>query len=171
MLIAMCGLPGSGKSTVADDLGRRRGWPVLSVDPVEAAIRRAGVAPGQPVGLAAYVVVEAVAEHLLTLGQTVVVDAVNDVPEARGQWLALAERRGVPLQFVEVVCSDPEVHRRRLESRRRGLVGMDEPSWDSLVPRRAELQRWTGERITVDSLGDHEDLVTGVLERLARAGV
>lgn len=166
----MCGLPGSGKSTVADDLGRRRGWPVLSVDPVEAAIRRAGVATGQPVGLAAYVVVEAVAEHLLTLGQTVVVDAVNDVPEARGQWAALAERSGVPLQFVEVVCSDLEVHRRRLESRRRGLVGMDEPSWDSLPSRRAELERWTGERITVDTLGDHESLVTRLLAQLGPIG-
>jgi predicted kinase len=100
----------------------------------------------------------------------VVVDAVNDVPEARGQWVALAERQGVPLQFVEVVCADLDVHRRRLESRQRGLVGMDEPSWDSLAPRRAELQRWTGERITLDSLGDHEGLVTGLLEQLGRGG-
>jgi predicted kinase len=79
MLIVMAGLPGSGKSTVAEGLGRRLAAPVLSVDPVESALWRAGISREEPTGLAAYVVVEAMAADVLALGQTVVVDAVNDV--------------------------------------------------------------------------------------------
>ncbi len=117
---------------------------------------RAGVARSQPTGLAAYVVVEAVAEHLLGIGQTVIVDAVNDVAEARNQWIQLADRRQVRLQFVEVRCSDANLHRSRLESRRRGLQGFAEPTWESLEPRRAAMDSWTGPRITLDSVRDHE---------------
>jgi adenylylsulfate kinase-like enzyme len=45
MLIAMAGLPGAGKSSVAEALGRKLTAPVVSVDPIEAAMWRAGVAP------------------------------------------------------------------------------------------------------------------------------
>jgi predicted kinase len=103
MLIAMAGLPAAGKSTVAEALGRVLPAPVVSVDPVEAAMWRAGVERGQPTGLAAYLVAEAVADGVLALGQSVIVDAVNAVEAARGQWRTLAGRHGVPVVFLEVV--------------------------------------------------------------------
>lgn len=120
MLIAMVGLPGAGKSSVAEALGRKLNAPVVSVDPIEAAMWRAGVTRDQPTGLAAYVVAEAVADGVLGMDQTVIVDAVNAVEAARGQWRSLADRHDVPAVFIEVLCSDPVVHRRRLESRSRG---------------------------------------------------
>src|SRR5215469_8216574 len=79
MLIVMAGLPAAGKSAVAEGLARALGCAVLSVDPVEAAMWRAGVDRDQPTGLAAYVVVEVVAAEQLALGHDVIVDAVNDV--------------------------------------------------------------------------------------------
>ena len=139
----MAGLPGAGKSALADALGRRTGWPVLSVDPVDAALLEAGIGSHQPTGLAAYNVVDALAGHLLRLGQTVVVDAVNAAAEARAQWVDLAERTAVPLQFVEVVCSDAELHRQRLEGRQRRLAHLPEPRWESLEQRRAQLLSWS----------------------------
>ncbi len=166
MLIAMAGLPGSGKSTVAEGLGRRLPAPVLSVDPVEAALWRAGIDREQPTGLAAYVVAEAMAADVLALGQTVVVDAVNDAEEAREQWRRLAARKNVPLAWIEVVCSDPDLHRSRLEGRRRDLPGFPEPAWDSLPARRAELGSWDGERLVLDSVEDLEDNVEAALDHL-----
>ncbi|MEV5321784.1 AAA family ATPase [Streptomyces sp. NPDC052687] len=53
MLIVMAGLPAAGKSSVAEGLGRALPAAVVSVDPVEAAMWRAGVDRGQPTGLAA----------------------------------------------------------------------------------------------------------------------
>lgn len=164
----MAGLPGAGKSALADALGRRTGWPVLSVDPVEAALLEAGIGSHQPTGLAAYNVVDALAEHLLRLGQTVVVDAVNAAAEARAQWVDLAERTAVPLQFVEVVCSDAELHRQRLEGRQRRLAHLPEPRWETLEQRRAQLLSWSGARLVVDSVGDLDALVAGLVAELGR---
>jgi len=100
VLIVMAGLPGSGKSAVAEDLARSLGCAVLSVDPVEAAMWRSGVARDQPTGLAAYVVVEVLAAEQLALGHDVIVDAVNAVEPARDQWHRLAERTGSLLRFI-----------------------------------------------------------------------
>jgi len=50
MLIAMAGLPGSGKSTLAAAIGAELRLPVVSVDPIETAILRAGIDAGQPTG-------------------------------------------------------------------------------------------------------------------------
>ncbi|MBR1248575.1 AAA family ATPase [Bradyrhizobium sp. AUGA SZCCT0169] len=42
-LIVMAGLPGSGKSTLAEGLSRHFSLPLLSVDPIEAAMWRGGL--------------------------------------------------------------------------------------------------------------------------------
>ncbi|MFI6005776.1 AAA family ATPase [Streptomyces sp. NPDC051366] len=154
MLIAMAGLPGAGKSSVAEALGHKLTAPVVSVDPIEAAMWRAGVARDQPTGLAAYVVAEAVADGVLGMGQTVIVDAVNAVEAARGQWRTLAGRHGVPVVFIEVVCSDPVVHRRRLENRHRGIEGFVEPTWEVVERLREEFASWADHRLVLDTMTD-----------------
>ncbi|MDE3722965.1 ATP-binding protein [Nocardiopsis sp. N85] len=169
MLIAMAGLPGAGKSSVAESLGRELAAPVVSVDPIEAAMWRAGVARGQPTGLAAYAVAEAVADGVLALGQTVIIDAVNAVEEAREQWRSLAVRHGVPVVFIEVVCSDPAVHRGRLEGRSRGIEGFHEPTWEAVERRREEFAPWAGDRLVLDSVIDVPSNVARALELLAPA--
>ncbi|WP_214319220.1 AAA family ATPase [Nonomuraea sediminis] len=168
MLVVMSGLPGVGKSSIAAGLGRRLGAPVLSVDPVEAAMWRAGVARDQPTGLAAYVVVETLAAEILALGQAVIVDAVNDVAQAREMWHDLAGRRGVALRFVQVVCPDPGLHRRRLESRERGIDGFPEPTWASVEARRANFDAWDGERLMLDSLAPIDANVQRAVDHLTR---
>ena len=117
MLVAMAGLPGSGKSTIAEILAGRLGATVISVDPIEASILRAGIESDQPTGLAAYLVAETMAEQVLISGHSVVVYAVNAVEPARLQWRDLAERCDVKLRVVETVCSDPELHEERLSKR------------------------------------------------------
>ena len=123
VLVVMAGLPGAGKSAVAEDLGVALGCAVLSVDPVEAAMWRAGVSRDQPTGLAAYVVVDVLAAEQLALGHDVIIDAANAVEPAREQWRQLARRTGEVLRFIEVRCSDEGEHRRRLEGRERGIDG------------------------------------------------
>ncbi|MFB7592255.1 AAA family ATPase [Streptomyces sp. NPDC056169] len=169
MLIVMAGLPGAGKSSVAEALGRELAAPVVSVDPIEAAMWRAGVAREQPTGLAAYVVAEAVADGVLALGQTVIIDAVNAVEEAREQWRLLAARHGVPVAFIEVVCSDTAVHRRRLEGRSRGIEGFQEPTWEAVERRREEFAPWSDHRLVLDSVIDLPSNVAAALGFLAAA--
>jgi predicted kinase len=157
MLIAMAGLPGAGKSTIAEILGSRLAASVVSVDPIESAILSAGIDSDQPTGLAAYLVSETIAEFILNSGHHVIVDAVNAVDPAREQWVALAQRQGVPLKFIEVVCSDVELHRERLEKRGRNLPHVAEPSWHAVEQSLDEYVTWSGTsgavaRITLDSI-------------------
>ena len=97
MLIVMSGLPGTGKSAIADALGHELGAPVLSVDPIEAAIWRCGIPPSFATGLAAYEVAAVLAEHQLTLGLTAIVDSVSSIEVARDMWRQAAHRAGAEL--------------------------------------------------------------------------
>jgi len=168
MLVVMAGLPGSGKSTVAEAVGARLGLPVVSVDPIESAILSAGIDADQPTGLAAYLVAETIAESVVSGGGGIVVDAVNAVEPAREQWVRLAARRGIPIRFVEVVCSDAEVHRARLEARGRQLAHIAEPTWHAVEQSLDEWEAWGGQsgavpRLTVDSVHPVPVLVDQVI--------
>lgn len=130
-LIVMAGLPGAGKSTIGEIVGARLGATVVSVDPIESAILRAGgIDADQPTGgLAAYLVAEETARTELLAGRTVIVDAVNAGEAARLQWRDLAAETEVRLRVIEVVCSDEAIHRERLEKRERGLPHLEETTW------------------------------------------
>jgi predicted kinase len=162
----MAGLPGAGKSAVAEGLAKALRCAVLSVDPVEAAMWRAGVSRDEPTGVAAYVVVETLAAEQLALGHDVIIDAVNAVEPAREQWRALAERTGALLRFIEVQCSDEQEHRRRLEGRARGITGLSEPSWESVQARRAGFVDWRDDRLVLDSMAPLPDIVRCALDHL-----
>jgi len=156
MLVAMAGLPGTGKSTIGQVLASRLGLPVIPVDSIETAILQAGIDSDQPTGLAAYLVAEALAEQLVVSGSGVVVDAVNAVVPAREQWVNLAARTGEELRFVEVVCSDPELHRSRIEGWRKSMPHI-QLTWNAVEQSLDEYAEWTGAsaevaRITLDSV-------------------
>lgn len=152
MLAVMVGLPGTGKSTLAAVLAGRLEYTVIPVDPIEAAILRAGIDAGQPTGLAAYLVAETLTEGALKADHNVIIDAVNAVNPAREQWVNLAARIGEPIRFIEVVCSDEELHRSRLADQ---VVEPGEPP--AVEQSLEEYDDWTGPsaavgRITLDTV-------------------
>jgi predicted kinase len=166
MLIVLAGLPGSGKSTLAADLGRALQCAVLAVDPVEAAIWRAGVSSSEPTHHAAYLVVGAVAAEQIALGHDVIIEAVNGPEQARAQWRDLADQTGAALAFIVVECSDDRIYRDRVEHRSRSIEGFPEPTWNGVLRRRAEFPPWTDERLTIDSVNAPEANVQTALEYL-----
>jgi predicted kinase len=163
VLVVVSGLPGVGKSSLADAIGRRLGAAVLSVDPIEAAIWRSGIPPSFGTGVAAYEVVAVVAEHQLRLGLTAIADAVSSLEVARDMWRQAARRAGAVMRVVEVVCSDEDTHRQRLLGRERGIDGFPEPSWEDVLQRRDEWEPWRDQRLVIDSVRDLEANVTEAL--------
>lgn len=163
----MSGLPGSGKTLLARALGIALGAAVVSVDSVEKAIRRAGVATAEPIGLAAYSVAQALADDELALGHAVIADAVNVAAEARAAWQALARHHGTDLRVVEVVCGDPVEHRRRVEERAATERGMPPMSWQRVRELAGSYRPWPVRTLTVDSTADLEALVRTVLDFVA----
>lgn len=165
-LIVFAGLTGVGKSAVADRVSAVRRWPILSVDPIEDALASVGYDESFTRGLAGYVVAARVARHLLGLGQTVVVEAVNAEPEGRATWHDLAAAVGVETEWVQVVCSDPSLHRRRLEHRTSAHPGLAEPSWDAVTARATGFDGWDDERLVVDAIDPLDVVVDRVLDHL-----
>jgi predicted kinase len=149
VLVVFGGLPGTGKTTIARAVAAALGAALFRVDVMEAAMGRAGIGRDQPIGLAAYVVAGAVAESCLRIGTPAVIDAVNPVEAARQGWRELAAGTGCPLYMVEVVCSDPAEHRRRVEARISDIDGFDVPTWAEV--RAREYEPWTDSRLTVDT--------------------
>ncbi len=96
LLVLMSGLPGSGKSAIADELGRRLPACVVSVDPIEAAIIRSGIAQSFETGVAAYEVGATVAAHQLAFGFNVVADAANYLEVGRDVWRRARARQAFP---------------------------------------------------------------------------
>jgi predicted kinase len=168
MLVVVSGLPVVGKSELADALGQRLGAAVLSVDPIEAAMWRCGIAPSFETGVAAYEVVAVLAEHQLRLGLTVIADAVSSLDVARDMWRGAASRAGAAMRVVEVICSDEGTHRERVERRERDIEGFPEPSWEDVVRRRDEWEPWGNERVVVDSVRQLEVNVAEVLAFMNR---
>ncbi|MFZ2623809.1 MAG: AAA family ATPase [Propionibacterium sp.] len=152
MLIAMSGLQATGKSRLAAQLARRIGAVLVSVDPIESAMTRAGLWHNDATGLAAYYVAETVARQNLEAGHEVIVDAANYVSQGRGMWIRLAEEMSTDVVFLVTVCSDGAEHRRRVEQRRRELPGIPEVSWDDVMKRNVETEMWGSEpRLAVDT--------------------
>ena len=167
MLIALAGLPGVGKSTFARELGRSIHAPVLSVDPIEAALLLSGIDRAQSTGLAAYVAAAALAERQLEIGLTTIVDAANYVEPGRQMWRDLAEKRRVPLRWIEIRCSDEAAHCTRLEARGAYIPGFHVVTWVDVLRRRAETEPWTDERLVLDTAMPVEDLVARALAYLS----
>jgi predicted kinase len=163
-LFLVSGLPGSGKSTVADGLSRRLSIPIFSIDPIEAAMWRNGIAPDQT-GIAAYEVAVALADEQLRLGHSVIVDAVNPIEAPRQGWRNLAAKYRADLKIIECVCVNETTHRRRIEARIRNIEGMPEIPWSRVLERRAEYEPWPDERRTLDtSDGPPEQLLADALD-------
>jgi predicted kinase len=165
ILIVLSGLPGSGKSTLAEGLSRALSVPVFSVDPIEAGMRRSGLAEAAQTGIAAYYVAQTLADEHLRLGHSVIIDAVNPVEAPRAAWRSLAAKYLVTLKIIECTCADETVHRRRIESRVRNIDGIRGITWAEVQEgRRSEYEPWTDPRLVLDtSIEVSEKLLAKVL--------
>ncbi|MFI5933275.1 AAA family ATPase [Actinoplanes sp. NPDC051494] len=166
VLAVFAGLPGVGKSTLAQQVGAAMPATVLAVNAVDFTLRAYDVTEPRP-GYAAYGVVLAIAETQLLMGHHVIIDAVNPVHATRQLWVDLAERLDVPLKVVEVICGDDAEHRRRVEQRYAARTHDGIPDWVRVLERQAEYQPYTGPRLVVDTFLAKEPVepVVGYLTR------
>ena len=148
VLVVIDGLPGTGKSTIAEALAARIASTYLRVDRIEQAIV-AWSTLTHPVGPVGYAVAHALAHEQLELGLDTVVECVNPVALTRDAWPGTAADAGAVLVEVEVVCSDPAEHRRRVENRASDVDGLVKPTWVEVTSR--EYEDWIRPHVSIDS--------------------
>ncbi len=149
-LIVVCGLSGSGKSTVARLLQHRKGFKVINSDRVR---KRLAAVPAHEHFITdyranmysdrftkiTYDTMLAEADGLLGRGCGVILDATFKESADRQLALALARRHGVPVLFVECVVSEEEAIR-RLERRGSAQNEVSDATPEVHRKQRAEFQ-------------------------------
>ena len=164
MLVVLSGLPGTGKTTIGKALATRRAATYVRVDEIEHALMQ-GANFGRDIGPAGYLVAFAIASSNLKIGNVVIGDSVNPVPESRRGWRSVATGLGCPALDVEVICSDEAEHRRRVETRSADIAGFELPTWASIKAR--DYAPWTEDRLVLDTATlNANDAVTQIEARI-----
>jgi aminoglycoside phosphotransferase family enzyme/predicted kinase len=150
MLVIMCGLSGTGKSTVAREVAKPLRAKLLVSDVVRKKLL--GIAPTQralaAVGDDAYsaettkrtfdAMFSEAREHLMR-GQSVVLDATFLRRDLRKVAMRLARETGAQFASVVVSATDAEV-RRRLERRTKSGRGVSDAGWDVYLQQKRKFQ-------------------------------
>jgi uncharacterized protein len=181
-LVLVGGLPGTGKSTVAQGVAREAGFQVVSSDRTRKALagaaptesRRAGFQEGiygpQWTERTYQALLGKVREGLFQ-GDRIVVDATFRDEEDRRAFLETARASGVRALFLE--CRAPsEVVRERLEAR------TSDPSDADWHIHREVARRWEGpgedtkrDHRVVETGGSRDEALAGALGHLAEGGL
>lgn len=148
-LILVCGLTGTGKSTLARELGRRLGISTISSDATRKALAatvvrqdavpyQAGIYSPQMTA-ATYTKMAEQAEELFGRGEGVILDATFHRKARREAILRLAARHGIPVAVIHCESAD-EIVRERLQRRAAEGRDLSDGRWEIYVEQLAALE-------------------------------
>ncbi|MEK7324551.1 MAG: AAA family ATPase [Chloroflexota bacterium] len=163
MLVVFSGLPGAGKSALAEAAGRALGIPVFAKDWLEATVLSCGLTGGKENVSVGYELLTMLAERQLRLSQPAILDSVATFERIREQWRSLAARYNASFRAIECVCSDEALHRARLDGRQRGIPGWRELEWSAVERTRETYESWANERLIVDAINPLEANIGAVM--------
>lgn len=159
-LIVFSGLPGTGKSTLAENVGKQLHVPVFAKDWLEANLLRNGLVPTineKPLGFASYDLMTTLAERQLMLGQSVILDSVASTETIRDTWRQMSKRYSANWRVIECVCSDEAIHRGRLGMRKRNIPGWHELAWADVEKVKQYYAIWEDDHLILDMLNPFEE--------------
>jgi Predicted kinase len=146
VLFILSGLPASGKSTLAKLVAKEYNAVYLRIDTVEQGLRDLCNLDVQGEG---YRLSYRIASDNLNLGRNVVADSCNPINLTRREWEEVAIQSGSWFINIQVVCSDIEEHKRRVETRDAEINGLKLPTWKDVENR--EYHSWDSGRIVIDT--------------------
>ncbi len=145
-LYIFSGLPGTGKSVLAQELSKATGFIYLRIDTVEQALRDLFSLKIEGEG---YRLSYRIAQDNLELGLSVIADSCNPIELTRSEWSETATKSNASFANVEIVCTNIPEHRSRVENRKPTVKGLKLPTWNDVKNR--EYQSWVDERLVIDT--------------------
>ncbi len=134
-------------------LARRLRASYLRIDTIEQGLRDLCGLDVQGEG---YRLSYRIAQDNLLLGMSVVADCCNPIALTRREWTRVAEDSGAECRNIEIVCSDREEHRRRVEGRASTVPGLVLPTWKEV--RERDYDPWErAEAVRLDTAGRSVD--------------
>jgi predicted kinase len=157
--IVFTGLPGTGKSSIAEAVARELSLPVFAKDWLEATLIRCELSPSTSgsLGSAGYELLTTLAERQLRLGQSVILDSVASTLSIRAEWRRLAQTYQAEWRVIECICSDEATQRDRMNVRQRGIPGWHELDWSEVERVKAYYAPWAEERLILDAVNPVAD--------------
>ena len=175
-VIVFGGVPGSGKTTLAEGLGAELGIHVASLDWILGAFTQYGAFRlADATGLAYELALREGLRELLC-GRSVILDGIARQLDVGVQdavlvrWRSLADARKASFFATDCVCSDEALHHSRMSGRTRGVPGWKQTvAWEHVERTRANRRPWTFEHLLVDSVDSAEANLEKVLTFVSSA--
>ena len=147
-LIVLAGLSGTGKSAIAAPLARRLRAAYLRIDTIEQSLVNSGELKTAPYAVG-YLTGYALAADQLRVGLSTVVECVNPLKTTRDAWHRVAVEHDCWIAEVELICSDQDEHRLRIEGRSSDIPGLVLPTWQQVLERHYET--WDRDHLVIDT--------------------
>jgi predicted kinase len=152
VVVLVAGIPGAGKSTLAESLARRLRTPIFSMDWMMGSLVLARAITDENAAEVVDLQLRAAVARHVQLGIDVVVDEAGHTREGRDKWRELTERLGGVFVGVECVCSDEKLHEERVEGRDRGIPGWHATvPWEHVQRMRSLWEPWEDDHLVLDS--------------------
>lgn len=150
-VIVFAGLPGTGKSTLAEVIGTHFKIPVFALDWLFGSLRPFSILTQENATEIGMALLTTLVQRQCKLNQSAIIDSPNHTKTLRDHWKTLATAHTAALYQIETICSDAQLHRQHIEKRQQNIPGWHEVTWQHVERMQALYELWNDKHLVIDS--------------------